>query len=220
MSPVKYQKSCPNCNRQITVILGKMNSPVSPFSTNARIPDSNHPDYLVIDLDPSPANTFKQVADIALLLKHILDELKLKSYPKTSGSEGIHIYIPVHNIYNYKQIRDFANAIASVIVEIRSDISTMERTVNKRGPKIYIDCLQNARGRTLCSVYSVRPKKGAPVSAPLLWEEVSMVSPADFTIKTMLPRLRKSGELFSPVLEEQQILEYAWGKLGLPQPVQ
>ncbi len=185
----------------------------------SRIHNLENPDYLVIDLDPSPDNTFKQVVDIALLLKNILDELKLKSYPKTSGSEGLHIYIPVNNIYSYQQIRELGKTIASVIAGIRSDISTIERTVNKRGPKIYIDYMQNVRGKTLCSVYSVRPKKGAPVSAPLKWEEVSMISPADFTIKTILPRVKQFGDLFTAVLDESQNLDYAGEKLGMPQYV-
>ncbi len=177
----------------------------------------DNPDFAVIDLDPSPANSFQEIIDIALLVKNIFHELNLRSYPKTSGSEGLHIYLPLKNIYTYSQVREFARAVAALAAEIRPDISTIERTVSKRGPRIYIDYLQNVKGQTLCSAYSVRPRKGALVSAPLKWEEVALASPADFTIKTMLPRLKKAGELFSPVLEDQQTLDHACQKLGLPQ---
>ncbi|KUG04534.1 atp-dependent dna ligase clustered with ku protein, ligd [hydrocarbon metagenome] len=175
----------------------------------------DYPDFAVIDLDPSPDNSFQEVIDIALLVKNVFHELNLRSYPKTSGSEGLHIYLPLKNIYTYNQVREFARAVAALTAEIRPDISTIERTVSKRGPKIYIDYLQNVKGQTLCSAYSVRPRKGALVSAPLKWEEVPLISPADFTIKTILPRLKKAGELFSPVLEDKQVLEHACQKLGL-----
>ncbi len=173
------------------------------------------PDFAVIDLDPSPANSFPEVIDMALLIKNIFNELGLRTYPKTSGSEGLHIYLPLENIYTYCQVRDFARAIAALAAEVRPDISTIQRTVNKRGAKIYIDYLQNVKGQTLCSVYSVRARPGALVSAPLQWEEAALISPSDFNIKSMLPRLKKAGELFSPVLEDKQTLEHACAKLGL-----
>ncbi len=176
----------------------------------------DQPDFAVIDLDPSPANSFQEVIEMALLIKNVFDQLNLRSYPKTSGSEGLHIYLPLQNSYTYRQVRDFARAIAALAAEVRPDISTIERTVSKRGPKIYIDYLQNVKGQTLCSAYSVRPRKGALVSAPLKWDEVPLIKPGDFNIKNMLPRLKKVGELFSPVLEDLQTLDHACQKLGLP----
>ncbi len=180
----------------------------------------DYPDFAVIDLDPSPGNSFQEVIDMALLVKNVFQELGLRSYPKTSGSEGLHIYLPLKNHYTYSQVREFARGVAALVAEIRPDISTIERTVSKRGPKIYIDYLQNVKGQTLCSAYSVRPRKGAPVSAPLTWEEVALVSPTDFCIKNMLPRVKQAGDLFSPVLEDKQALEHACQKLGLPQLTQ
>lgn len=173
------------------------------------------PDFLVIDLDPSDFNSFEQVVEVAQLVKALFDELKLKSYPKTSGSSGLHIYVPVKSIYSYTQIREFGRAVASVVTSMRPDICTIERTVNKRGPKIYVDYMQNVKGKTLCSAYSVRPKIGAPVSAPLKWEEVPLISPTDFNIKNMPERIKQTGDLFLPVLKEKQLLDYAWEKLAV-----
>ncbi len=181
----------------------------------SRVNSIQYPDFAVIDLDPSPANTYQQVYEIALVFKQLFDELKLKTYIKTSGSAGLHIYLPVKNEYTYQQIRDFTRTAAALVTQIRPDISTLERTLKKRGPRIYLDYLQIGLGKTLSSIYSVRARKGAPVSAPLHWEEISEVTPAQFTIKTIIPRLQKEGDLFADVLENKQSLDWACDKLGL-----
>lgn len=175
----------------------------------------DYPDFVVIDLDPSPGSRYQDVVDIALVAKELLDNLELRSYPKTSGSEGLHIYIPIEARYTYEQIRKFAQVLAAMITEVLPQIATIERTVKLRGSKVYVDYLQNALGKTLSSVYSVRPRRGATVSTPLLWEEVSQVTPPQFTIKTIFSRLQDSGDLFSPVLHDRQPLEPACRKLGL-----
>lgn len=174
-----------------------------------------YPDFAVIDLDPSPANTYQQVCEIARVFKQLFDELKLKTYVKTSGSEGLHIYLPVKNEYTYQQIRDFTRTAAALVTRIRPDIATIERVVKKRGPRIYLDYLQIGLGKTLSSVYSVRARKGAPVSVPLHWEEITEVTPEQFTIKNIIPRLQKEGDLFSDVLEYKQSLASACEILGL-----
>jgi bifunctional non-homologous end joining protein LigD len=176
----------------------------------------DNPDFAVIDLDPSPGSRYQDVVDIALVVKELLDNLGLRSYPKTSGSAGLHIYIPVEAVYTYEQVRKFAHVLASMVTEVLPHIATIERAVKKRSHKVYVDYLQNVLGKTLSSVYSVRPRPGAPVSTPLLWDEVSQITPAQFTIKTILSRLRDYGDLFAPVLQDRQNLEPACHKLGLP----
>lgn len=175
----------------------------------------DYPDFVVFDLDPSPGNTFEQVRTIALLTRRVLNELGLRSYIKTSGSQGLHIYLPVENKYSYEEIRDFGRSVAQIICTMQPDIATVERTVKKRGAKIYVDYMQNVKGKTLCSAYSVRPRPGATVSAPLDWDEVNRIKPSDFTIKTILPRIQKVGELFAPVLSDRQPLDTAFSQLGL-----
>jgi bifunctional non-homologous end joining protein LigD len=122
--------------------------------------------------------------------------------------------VPVLNKYTYEQIRNFAQIIAAMITEILPEKATIERLTNKRGKKVYVDYLQNALGKTLCSAYSVRPRKNAPVSAPLFWEEVTESTPAYFNIKNILPRLKGVGDLFAPVLTDKQDLAPVLKKLG------
>lgn len=175
----------------------------------------DYPDFIVFDLDPSPGNSFEQVKTIVFLTRQVLNELGLRCYIKTSGSQGLHVYLPVENKYSYEKVRDFARTVAEIICTMQPDIATVERTVRKRGAKIYVDYMQNVKGKTLCSVYSVRPRPGATVSAPLYWDEVNSIKPSDFTIKTILPRLQKLGELFVPVLTDRQSLDAAFSQLGL-----
>lgn len=184
-----------------------------PWLSRVSAPDC--PDFVVIDLDPSPGNTYKQVVKVAWTVKHVLDELMLDSYVKTSGAEGLHIYIPVQNQYDYKQIRDFAQLVAAAVCHLVPELATIERMVNKRGSLIYVDYLQNARGQTLCAPYSVRPRTGAPVSCPLHWDEIDGIEPSQFTIKTILPRLLQYGDIFAPVLNNKQSLAGAQERLGL-----
>lgn len=178
----------------------------------------DYPDFAVLDLDPSPGSRYQDVIHIALVIKQLLDSLGLRSYPKTSGSLGLHIYVPLEPRYPYKEVRRFAQAIAAMVTEVLPDTATVERSVNRRGTKVYVDYLQNVIGKTLTSVYSVRPRQGAPISTPLHWEEVSRVMPADFTIKTVLPRVREQGDLFAPVLKDRQTLEHSFQELGLALP--
>jgi bifunctional non-homologous end joining protein LigD len=174
-----------------------------------------YPDYVVFDLDPSETGSYQKVIDIALVLQKIFNELKLRSYLKTSGSDGLHIYLPIINKYSYKDIRDFARIISTMVCNILPQIATVERSVQKRGTKVYIDYLQNVMGKTLCSVYSVRPLKNAPVSTPISWAEITEVCPTDFTIKTIVSRVENLGDLFAPVLTDKQSIDQALSQLGL-----
>ena len=169
------------------------------FSTANKI---DKPDYMVIDIDPSANNTFDQVIDTALMVKSILDSAGADSYCKTSGATGLHVFVPMARKYDYDQVKNFAHVIATLTNEQLSNTTTLVRSLSKRGSnKIYIDYLQNRRGQTLASAYSLRPKPGAPVSTPLLWKEVKKgLNPLKFTIKTIHKRVEKMGDLFAPVL--------------------
>jgi bifunctional non-homologous end joining protein LigD len=183
---------------------------------NSRIGTINKPDYLIMDIDPSDNNTFDEVVQTALVIKEILDKSGAKSYCKTSGASGLHIYVPMHAEYTYEQVKTFANAIATLTRDQLPEITTVERPLNKRKGRIYIDYLQNRRGQTLASVYSLRPKTGATVSAPLEWKEVKKgLHPSKFHIKNILPRIEKKGDLFSGVLKERTDLKKCIKKLGL-----
>lgn len=168
----------------------------------SRIEYADYPDYLVLDLDPSEKNSFDDVVETALVVKDVLDELGIESFPKTSGSSGIHVYIPVGAKYTYEQVKDFGHILMQLVQQRLPGLTTLERSLQKRDKdKIYLDYLQNRRGQTLASVYSLRPKKGAPVSTPLEWSEVkSGLRPADFNIFNTLDRLKTKGDLFKPVL--------------------
>lgn len=174
-----------------------------------------YPDFVVFDLDPSPGSSFEDVVKIALLLKQILDEFSLQAFVKTSGATGLHIYLPVINKYTYTELRDFSQSLAGIVCNLLPDKATIERKVEKRGHRVYIDYLQNVIGKTICAPYSVRSRDGATVSTPLRWEEVRDVSAADFTIKNILSRLHRVGDIFKPVLSEKQDLERAIKYLGL-----
>jgi len=172
----------------------------------SRVQQMDYPDYLVFDLDPVEA-PFATVQKVAIVLKQVLDELGLRSYPKTSGASGIHVHLPVlEETFTYEEVRIFAEAIASIVVERLPDFATITRAVSRRKPhEVYIDFLQNIRGKTVASVYSPRPRPGAPVSTPLKWEEFKRpIDPNAFTIKTIFKRLDKYGELFEKALTDRQ----------------
>jgi bifunctional non-homologous end joining protein LigD len=172
----------------------------------SRLQHLDLPDYLVFDLDPVEA-PFSTVQKVALVLKGILEELGLRGYPKTSGASGIHVHLPVlENTFTYEQVRLFAEAIASIVVARFPEYATIERVVRKRkAHHVYIDYLQNIRGKTVASVYSPRPRPQAPVSTPLKWEELTRpVDPTEFTIKTVFKRLDKLGDMFEKALTDRQ----------------
>ena len=169
-----------------------------------------HPTWMVIDIDPSSKNKFTQVVDTALATKEVLDRAGVDSYCKTSGATGLHVYVPLNNRYEYEQVKDFAHLIASMVNDIVPDFTTLERSLIKRKGRIYIDFLQNRRGQTLASPYSVRPVPGASVSTPLDWKEVNhKLDPGNYTIKNILKRIEKKGDLFKPVLGKGASLEKA-----------
>jgi bifunctional non-homologous end joining protein LigD len=172
---------------------------MNPWNSTIHTPD--HPDWCLIDLDPSEKNSFDTVIKTALVTKKVLDELKVTGYVKTSGSTGIHIYIPLGAQYTYDECQLFGKLVATRVHQELPGITSIERLVKNRKNKLYIDYLQNRAKATLAAPYSLRPKPGATVSMPLHWDEVKKgLSMKDFTIKNALERIRKEGDIFKPVL--------------------
>lgn len=170
---------------------------------NSRITSADSPDWCILDLDPDESNTFEQVILTAQTIKKILDSIDVSCYCKTSGSTGIHIYIPLGAKYSYEQCQLFAKWIAMQAQEQLPEFTSVERMTRKRKGKLYIDYLQNRPKATLAAPYSVRPKPGATVSMPLHWDEVTKgLQLKDFTIFNALQRLQTEGDLFRPVLEK------------------
>ncbi len=174
-----------------------------------------YPDYIVLDLDPSAHNSFTEIVTVANLIKQLMDQLGLRVYLKTSGSTGLHIYLPIVNRYTYAQVRKFGQAIAEMICQVVPDIATIQRSVQSRGNRIYVDYLQNGLGKTLCAPYCVRPRPAATVSTPINWQEIASITPTQFTIKTLPERLNQFGDLFQEVLTDRQELEKAAANLGV-----
>ena len=171
---------------------------MNPWFSRVQHPDN--PDYCVIDLDPDQ-NTFEQVIQAACEVKNILDALDITGYVKTSGSTGIHIYIPLGAKYSYDQSQMFGKMIVSIVHSQLPDFTSLERQIKNRNGKMYLDFLQNRPGATIACPYSLRPKPGATVSMPLHWEEVKKgLTIQDFTIENMYSRAKEVGEIFKPVL--------------------
>ncbi len=172
---------------------------MNPWNSTTKKPD--HPSWMVIDIDPSAKNTFKEVIDVALVTREVLAKAKVDCYCKTSGSSGLHVYVPMKNKYEYTMVKDFAHIVASLIQEQLPSTTSLERSLKKRGSKIYVDFLQNRSGQTLASAFSLRPVKGAHVSTPLEWKEVNhKLHPSQFTIENIQARVEKKGDLFKSVL--------------------
>ncbi|TCK85526.1 DNA ligase D [Albibacterium bauzanense] len=180
---------------------------INPWFSRVQSPD--YPDYCVIDLDPDKQH-FDQVIDVALVIKKVLDSIDVPCFPKTSGSTGIHIYIPTNAKYTYDQTQLFARIIVGIVNQQLPDLTSLERTVSARKGKMYLDFLQNRPGATIAGPYSLRPKIGATVSMPLDWKEVKPgLKMKDFTIFNTMERLKKKGDLFKSVLGKGIDLEKA-----------
>jgi bifunctional non-homologous end joining protein LigD len=171
----------------------------------ARCDDVDRPDYLHFDLDPVPGATFEKVLETALIVRDALESLKIKSYPKTTGSRGIHVYVPIKRGPTQKQVWTFAKALSKELDARHPQIITAQYKVALRPHgRVLVDYNQNAWNRTLASVYSVRPKPEATVSAPVSWQEVEKgIRIEDFTMINVPARLAKIGDLWAPLLEEK-----------------
>lgn len=166
----------------------------------SRINNLGFPDYSVIDLDPEDVS-FDKVIETAQVVKEVLDEVGAKGFCKTSGATGMHVYIPLNARYNYDISEKFALLIAKIVHKKIPNFTSLERSPGKRKGKVYLDYLQNRAGQTLVAPYSVRPRPKATVSTPLAWEELKKgLRPQQFTIKNLIERLKKKGDIFKPVL--------------------
>jgi len=177
-----------------------------------------NPTWFIFDLDPGEQVKFETICEIAVLTREVVKDLGLESYAKTSGSRGIHIYVPIKPEYTYEEVAAFAAHIAKTIASEDPANATVERTKAKRKKEqIYVDHLQNSYGKSVAAPYSVRPRKGATVSAPLDWIEVEKknLKTEDFTILNMLARLKKKGDIFKPVLTKRQGLKQALKKANI-----
>ncbi|HYE54885.1 MAG TPA: DNA ligase D [Chitinophagaceae bacterium] len=185
---------------------------MNPWHSRTAKPDN--PDWCVIDLDPD-TNSFDEVVAAANIIRKILDAVKVPSFPKTSGSTGMHIYIPLGAKYSYEQSKDLAELIVTLAHQQMRDFTSLERTPAKRKGKIYLDFLQNRPTQTLAAPYSARPKPGATVSTPLHWDEVKKgLRISDFTILNVPRRLKDEGDLFKGVLGRGIDLEKVLKKIG------
>lgn len=171
----------------------------------ARCDDVYRPDYLHFDLDPVENTAFERVLETALLVRDALQNLKIKSYAKTTGSRGIHVYVPIVRGPLQKQVWSFAKSFSKELAARNPKIITAEYRVAKRpAGRVLVDYNQNAWNRTLASVYSVRPKPRATVSTPVTWEEVQRgMRLEDFTLRNVPRRLAKVGDLWKPLLSER-----------------
>lgn len=169
---------------------------------NSRVGHLKKPDWIVIDLDPEGVG-FKGVVQVAKTVHKVCDEWGIPAHPKTSGKTGIHVYIPMNAKYSYEQGKNLAHLIALEVNKREPKLTSVERMPQKRKRKIYVDFLQNREGQTLAAPYSLRPTPDATVSMPLHWDEVKpSLKPTDFTIKNALSRLKRTGDLWKPLLQK------------------
>ncbi len=175
----------------------------------SRIDKPDRPDWVLFDLDPSPDVGFPETVQVALLVKQALDALELESFVKTSGADGIHVLVPIARRYTFADTREFSAIIAGALARTHRGLVTTEWSKAKRRG-VLIDSNQNGEGKTIASVYSVRPKERAPVSTPLRWDEVNEdLDPAVFTMELALDRVEEHGDLFAGVLKNGQSLSAA-----------
>ncbi len=187
---------------------------------HSRVADIERPDYLLIDLDPSAGNPWEHVRAIALVVRDVMEELGLASYPKTSGATGLHILAPIRPELPFGEVRRFAKALAQEVERRIGDqdvATTTWQVANRRG--VFVDFGQNARDRTIASAYSIRPTPDARASAPLRWDEVAGVDPADFTLTTMPGRVAAVGDVTADVWRRRASLVSRFERLGLEPPV-
>jgi bifunctional non-homologous end joining protein LigD len=186
---------------------------INPWSS--RIGSINNPDYIIFDLDPNKAS-LKDLVTTAKKVKEILDTLNIKGYLKTSGGKGLHVFIPIQPKYTYDQSRDFSHIISQAVHNALPKITSLERSPAKRVGKVYLDFLQNGKGKTMACAYSLRPREGATASTPLEWEELNdkNFDLKNYNIKTLPERVKEKGDLWAGFFDDAADLKNALDKLG------
>jgi len=169
----------------------------------------DHPDYLMLDLDPKEA-PWKNVLEVALVCKEVFEEVGLSAFPKTSGSSGIHVYLPLKPKHDYRSIAAVAEALASEVAQRAPKIATIQRSLAKRQKQqVYVDAMQNARGKSIASAYTARAKPGATVSMPLTWKQIEKgVKISDFTIKNVPGLIKKNRDAWAKFFDRRQQLNF------------
>jgi bifunctional non-homologous end joining protein LigD len=180
----------------------------------SRVGNLEHPNWVLLDLDPVQVS-YDKIVEAAQLIREILHELGLKGYPKTTGGDGMHIYVPLEPVYSYEHVRGFAEILSHLAVDREPNLFTTPRSVEKRKKeRVYFDYLQIGTGKTISAPYVVRAYDGAPVATPLDWKEVTRgLRPSDFRIDNAIDRFRRVGDIFAPVLQGGQRLETALARL-------
>lgn len=203
------------CSNEATLIYMANLGCIEMHPWHSRSQSWQYPDWCLIDLDPDKPNTFDQVMDVAKLVKQVLDSIGADACVKTSGSTGIHIYIPLGAKYNYDQSKQLAELIVTLVNHELPDLTSVERSPSKRKGKIYLDFLQNRETQTAAAPYSLRPKPGVPVSTPLDWSELKKgLTPTTYNARNIFDRLKTEGDLFKGVLGKGIDLEKVLSKLA------
>jgi bifunctional non-homologous end joining protein LigD len=166
------------------------------------------PDYLMLDLDPKQA-PWQNVLDVALVCKEVFDELGLPAFPKTSGSSGIHVYLPLKPKHDYRKVAAIAEGLAAEVARRVPKIATVQRSLSKRQKQqVYVDAMQNARGKTIAAAFSARAREGATASMPLTWKQIEKgIKISDFTIENLPALIKKHGDAWADFFDSRQDLK-------------
>jgi len=204
------------CNERATLLYLANLACIDQNPWMSRIGSLEHPDFALIDLDPTEGCPYERIVEAAHLVKKTLDALGLAGYPKTTGGDGMHVYVPLEPVYTYEQVRTFAELLSILVIRGNEDLFTTPRTVSQRKKgKVYFDYLQISSSKTIAAPYVLRAYPGGPVSTPLDWSEVKQgLEPSQFTIHNAIDRFERVGDLFAPVLTNLQKLEPALEKVS------
>ena len=199
------------CNDRATLVYLANLASIDQNPWMSRLGSLDNPDFALIDLDPTEGCPYDQIVEAAQIVKKKLDGMGMEGYPKTTGGDGMHIYIPLEPVYTYEQVRSFAEILSILVIREKPELFTTPRTVSQRKKgKVYFDYLQISSAKTIAAPYVPRAHPGAPVSTPLAWAEVRRgLDPQEFTIRNVLDRFERVGDLFQPVLTNKQTIEAA-----------
>jgi len=199
------------CNDRATLVYLANLASIDQNPWMSRLGSLDNPDFALIDLDPTQGCPYDQIVEAAQIVKRKLDAMGLQGYPKTTGGDGMHIYIPLDPVYTYEQVRSFAEILSILVIREKPDLFTTPRAVAQRKKgKVYFDYLQISSAKTIAAPYVPRAHPRAPVSTPLAWREVQRgLDPQEFHIRNVLDRFERVGDLFAPVLTNHQKIEAA-----------